>query len=84
MDNRYIKHFLPLESNPAVFNELIHLLGAEDVIAFEDVLTLDDPELVPDPPLPWSLSFPPPWSTRRGKPRPKLFAESPPGKTVSL
>jgi hypothetical protein len=58
MDNRYIKHFLPLESNPAVFNELIHLLGAEDEIAFEDVLTLDDPELIPRPALAVVLVLP--------------------------
>ncbi|KAK4172238.1 putative ubiquitin carboxyl-terminal hydrolase 1 [Triangularia setosa] len=46
----YRKHFLPLESNPEVFNELIHLLGASDEIAFEDILSLDEPSLLPQRP----------------------------------
>ena len=47
----YAKHFLPLESNPEVFNELIRLLGASDDIAFEDVFSLDEPSLLPRPTL---------------------------------
>ena len=50
MSTAHRKHFLPLESNPEVFNELIHLLGASDEIAFEDVLSLDEPSLLPQQP----------------------------------
>ncbi|KAH6856198.1 hypothetical protein B0I37DRAFT_70685 [Chaetomium sp. MPI-CAGE-AT-0009] len=52
------KHYLPLESNPEVFNELIRLLGASDEIAFEDVLSLDEPSLVPRPTLAAILVLP--------------------------
>ncbi|KAI1115452.1 ubiquitin C-terminal hydrolase L3 [Nemania sp. NC0429] len=34
------KHFIPLESNPALFTELIHALGMSRRLAFHDVLTL--------------------------------------------
>ncbi|KAM7203479.1 putative ubiquitin carboxyl-terminal hydrolase 1 [Rhypophila sp. PSN 637] len=44
------KSYLPLESNPQVFNELIHLLGASDELTFEDVLSLDEPSLLPRQP----------------------------------
>lgn len=40
------KHFLPLESNPDVFTELIHKLGMSDSLSFQDVYSLDDPELL--------------------------------------
>jgi ubiquitin carboxyl-terminal hydrolase L3 len=42
----YRKHFIPLESNPDVFTELIHKLGIEQSLSFQDVLSLDDPELL--------------------------------------
>ena len=42
----YRKHFIPLESNPDVFTELIHKLGIEQSLCFQDVLSLDDPELL--------------------------------------
>ncbi len=54
----YRKHFLPLESNPDVFNEFIHHLGASGELAFEDVFTLDEPELLPRPTLAVILIFP--------------------------
>ncbi|KAJ9149576.1 Ubiquitin carboxyl-terminal hydrolase, partial [Coniochaeta hoffmannii] len=41
------KAFLPLESNPTVFNELIQLLGVSPRLAFEDIFSLDDnPDLL--------------------------------------
>ena len=53
------KHFLPLESNPEVFNDLIARLGALPNLAFEDVFSLDDPDLLPsDPALALVLVFP--------------------------
>ncbi|KAF2032865.1 ubiquitin carboxyl-terminal hydrolase, family 1 [Setomelanomma holmii] len=42
----YRKHFIPLESNPEVFTELIHQLGVSTTLEFQDVLSLDDPELL--------------------------------------
>ncbi|KAL2130113.1 hypothetical protein VTI74DRAFT_6892 [Chaetomium olivicolor] len=54
---RYRKHFLPLESNPEVFTELIHHLGVSDEIFFEDVFVLDEPEL-PRPTLALVLLLP--------------------------
>lgn len=58
MSVTYRKHFLPLESNPEVFNELIRLLGASDEIAFEDVLSLEEPSLLPRPTLAAILVLP--------------------------
>ena len=58
MSVAYKKHFLPLESNPEVFNELIRLLGASDEIAFEDVLSLDETSLIPRPTLAAILVLP--------------------------
>lgn len=43
---KYTKHFIPLESNPDVFTELIHNLGVSASLSFQDVLSLDDPELL--------------------------------------
>jgi ubiquitin carboxyl-terminal hydrolase L3 len=45
----YRKHFIPLESNPDVFNELISLLGVPPSLRFEDVLSLDGPHFFPRP-----------------------------------
>ncbi|KAK3368774.1 ubiquitin carboxyl-terminal hydrolase, family 1 [Podospora didyma] len=58
MSGPYAKHFIPLESNPEVFNELIKHLGASDEIEFRDVFTLDEPELLPRPALAVILVFP--------------------------
>lgn len=58
MSNTYRKHFLPLESNPEVFNDLIYRIGASNDLAFEDVFTLDDPELLPRPTVALILVFP--------------------------
>lgn len=43
---QYRKHFIPLESNPEVFTELIHKLGMSKSLCFQDVFSLDDPELL--------------------------------------
>ncbi|KAK3332361.1 ubiquitin carboxyl-terminal hydrolase, family 1 [Cercophora scortea] len=58
MSAKYRKHFLPLESNPEVFNELLQLLGVPEEIAFEDVFTLDEPDSLPRPALAVVLVFP--------------------------
>lgn len=56
----YRKHFIPLESNPELFTELIHRLGVSSAIGFHDVLSIDDPELafIPRPALALVLVFP--------------------------
>lgn len=45
-EQTYRKHFIPLESNPDLFTELIHKLGLPDSFCFQDVLSLDDTELL--------------------------------------
>ncbi|KAJ3774911.1 hypothetical protein FB446DRAFT_448346 [Lentinula raphanica] len=55
------KHYIPLESNPEVFTELIHTLGVSSSLSFQDVYSLDDPDLlslVPRPVLGLVLIFP--------------------------
>lgn len=57
----YKKHFIPLESNPELFTELIHRLGLSSAIGFHDVFSIDDPELlalIPRPALALVLVFP--------------------------
>jgi ubiquitin carboxyl-terminal hydrolase L3 len=57
----YRKHFIPLESNPDVFTELVHKLGIAQSLSFQDVLSLDDPELlafIPRPAYGLVLVFP--------------------------
>jgi ubiquitin carboxyl-terminal hydrolase L3 len=57
----YHKHFVPLESNPDVFTELLHNLSLSSSLGFQDVLSIDDPELIefiPRPALALILVFP--------------------------
>lgn len=57
----YRKHYIPLESNPALFTQLIHQLGLSTSIAFQDVLSIDDTDLlafIPRPALALILVFP--------------------------
>lgn len=42
----YTMHFVPLESDPELFTELIHSLGASQDLSFQDVYSIDDPELL--------------------------------------
>lgn len=42
----YIKHFVPLESDPELFTELIHSLGASQSLSFQEVYSIDDPDLL--------------------------------------
>ncbi|KAK3369351.1 ubiquitin carboxyl-terminal hydrolase, family 1 [Lasiosphaeria ovina] len=58
MPGPYRKHFLPLESNPEVFNELLHRLGASPELTFQDVFTLDEPNFLPRPALAVILVLP--------------------------
>ncbi|KZL84790.1 ubiquitin carboxyl-terminal family 1 [Colletotrichum incanum] len=58
MPQTYNKAFIPLESNPDVFNELIALLGASLSLQFEDIFTLDDPAALPRKILALVLVFP--------------------------
>jgi len=58
---QYRKHFIPLESNPILFTELIHRLGVSEFLKFHDVLSLDDADLlafIPRPALAFVLVFP--------------------------
>ncbi|OIW33196.1 ubiquitin carboxyl-terminal hydrolase, family 1 [Coniochaeta ligniaria NRRL 30616] len=52
------KAFLPLESNPEVFNELLRMLGVSSRLQFEDVFSLDEPDFLPHPALAAVLVFP--------------------------
>jgi ubiquitin carboxyl-terminal hydrolase L3 len=58
MATQYRKHFIPLESNPEVFTQLIHDLGVSPKLSFQDVLTLDEPAMFPRPALALVLIFP--------------------------
>ncbi|KAF2265531.1 ubiquitin carboxyl-terminal hydrolase, family 1 [Lojkania enalia] len=42
----YRKHFIPLESNPEIFTELIRKLGVSESLEFQDVYSLDEPQLL--------------------------------------
>lgn len=55
MNSTYAKHFVPLESNPDVFNYLMHNLGASETLSFEDIWTL---EALPTHALAFVLIFP--------------------------
>ncbi|EJT96765.1 peptidase C12 ubiquitin carboxyl-terminal hydrolase 1 [Dacryopinax primogenitus] len=55
------KQFIPLESDPILFTELLHKLGVSDDLSFVDVLSLDDPDLlaiIPRPVLGLIFIFP--------------------------
>lgn len=57
----YRKHYIPLESNPVLFTQLIHQLGVSPSLAFQDVLSINDPNLlafIPRPALALILVFP--------------------------
>jgi len=64
---RYRKHYVPLESNPEVFNKLSHTLGvssgskSQPGLQFHDIFSLDEPDLlamIPRPVLALILVFP--------------------------
>lgn len=54
----YAKHFVPLESNPEIFTDLIHALGISESLQFEDIFSLDEPGFFPHPALALILVFP--------------------------
>ncbi|KAJ8107963.1 hypothetical protein ONZ43_g6570 [Nemania bipapillata] len=59
----YKKHFIPLESNPDLFTQLIHQLGVSTSLSFHDVWSLDDEvllSLIPRPVLAVIVVFPTP------------------------
>lgn len=39
----YAKHFIPLESDPPVLNDLMYGLGVSGCLALTDVWSIDDP-----------------------------------------
>ncbi|KAH7312665.1 ubiquitin carboxyl-terminal hydrolase [Stachybotrys elegans] len=42
----YRKHYIPLESSPELFTELIHKIGVSPGLEFHDVLSLEDDDLM--------------------------------------
>lgn len=57
----YRKHFIPLESNPDVFTDLIHKLGVSEKLCFQDVWSLENADelaFVPRPVYGLILVFP--------------------------
>lgn len=58
MGPAYRKSFIPLESNPDIFNDLMHLLGSADTLSFQDVISLDEPTLLPHLAIALVLVFP--------------------------
>jgi ubiquitin carboxyl-terminal hydrolase L3 len=56
-----MKRFVPLESNPEVFDELIHSMGVSKSVSWHDVFSIDEPELlamIPRPVFALVLTFP--------------------------
>jgi ubiquitin carboxyl-terminal hydrolase L3 len=49
MTAQYRKVYIPLESNPDVFTELIYKLGVDHKLSVQDVYSLDDPDWVQRP-----------------------------------
>ncbi|KAL2837486.1 hypothetical protein BJY01DRAFT_220955 [Aspergillus pseudoustus] len=47
MSKRYSKAWIPLESDPGIFTELMHNLGADDDLTFMDVFSLDSRPWIP-------------------------------------
>jgi ubiquitin carboxyl-terminal hydrolase L3 len=56
----YEKQYVPLESDPAIFTELMHALGVSDRLEFIDVLSIQNEELgmIPRPVLALIVIFP--------------------------
>lgn len=58
MTTQHRKAYIPLESNPEVFTELIHKLGVNDNLLVQDVYSLDDEDLIAMTPRPvYALIF---------------------------
>ena len=57
----YAKHFVPLESDPEIFTELMHDLGVSSSFKFIDIWSLEDEMLafIPRPVLALILILPP-------------------------
>jgi ubiquitin carboxyl-terminal hydrolase L3 len=60
LSKMYTKHFIPLESDPVIFSQLIHSLGIEENLEFVDIYSLDDESLLllPRPVLALIVIFP--------------------------
>ena len=58
MGGQYQTHFVPLESDPDIFNFLLHSLRANAKLIFKEVYTLDEPDILPHPALALILIFP--------------------------
>lgn len=59
--DHYSKCFVPLESEPVVFSDLLYDLGASDALTFRDVWSIEDPlqlALIPRPVLALILVVP--------------------------
>ena len=57
----YAKSFIPLESDPMVFNDLMYDLGVSPSLAFVDVMSIEDPaslRVIPRPALALILVLP--------------------------
>lgn len=57
----YEKQYVPLESDPAIFTELMYALGVSDHLEFIDILSIQDEELlgmIPRPVLALIVIFP--------------------------
>jgi ubiquitin carboxyl-terminal hydrolase L3 len=57
-EDKYRKHFIPLESNPEVFTELSHKLGVSETLSFVNIWSLDYIEYFPRPAVALILIFP--------------------------
>jgi ubiquitin carboxyl-terminal hydrolase L3 len=55
---QYRKHFIPLESDPEVFTDLIHDLGVSAALKFQDVFSFDEPAFFPHPAIALILIYP--------------------------
>ncbi|KAF2844509.1 cysteine proteinase [Plenodomus tracheiphilus IPT5] len=57
-ESQYATHFVPLESDPEIFSDLLHSLGASRKVVFEEVYSLDGSVEVPHPALSLILILP--------------------------